>query len=203
MNAIVAGARTLSDTLSTALRLAAPSERNRSSVCRWWVNHTPSRVPVPTWSSRRSRSCTCRDACARLREARRRRKWKRLLNQAVMPARARRGCPVTRSPIASTIETTNPNGTSQSSVPTRVRREEHAHPAARDARRRRAGRSARAPRPPRGARHARRARPAPRAPASRARQQRSRSSAPGNVAGSNPPSAVKRSTRTSIVALVT
>ena len=39
-----------------------------------------------------------------------------------------------------------------------------------------------------------------RAPASRARQQRSMSSAPGNVAGSNPPSSWNRSARTSIAA---
>ena len=72
---------------------------------------------MPTWSSRRSRSCTCRADCARLRDARRRRKWKTLLNHAVMPARARRGWPVSRSPIASTIETMNPNGMSHSNVP--------------------------------------------------------------------------------------
>jgi hypothetical protein len=39
-----------------------------------------------------------------------------------------------------------------------------------------------------------------RAPASRARQHRSRSSAPGNAAGSNPPSSWKRSVRTSTAA---
>ena len=117
MNAIVAGARTPSDTLSTALLLAAPSERRRPSLCTWWLNHTLSRVPVPTWSSRRSRSCTCRASWARLRDARSRRKWKTLLNHAVIPARARRGWPVSRSPTASTIETMNPNGTSHSSVP--------------------------------------------------------------------------------------
>ena len=42
-----------------------------------------------------------------------------------------------------------------------------------------------------------------RAPASRARQHRSRSSEPGNVSGSNPPSSAKRSARTSIAALET
>ena len=56
-----------------------------------------------------------RDAWARRREPRSRRRCSRFENQLPMAARARRGRPVSRSPIASTNPTTKPNGTSHSS----------------------------------------------------------------------------------------
>ncbi len=109
---------------------------------------------------------------------------------------------MSRSPTASTNPTTNPTGTSQSSLcneydvnSTRTRDRASANSSGRSSRRRSVDASRWVARASGTTRI--------RAPASRARQHRSRSSAPGNVAGSNPSSVVKRSVRTSMTAVLT
>ncbi len=114
--AIAAGVRMPSDTESTALRDASPRVRKRVSVCMWWAMNAPRRAVLDTCNSRSSESCTVRSACARRREARSRRTWNRFENQLPTAARARRGRPIRTSPTASTNPTTNPTGTSHSSL---------------------------------------------------------------------------------------
>ena len=201
--ASAAGVRRPSDTDPTAERPRSPNDRSRSSVCTWCVKNAPRRVVLPTCSSRRSRSCTWRSACARLRDARHERKCKRFEIHAPMAARARRGRPVTRSPSASSEAHDDADGHQPHQREERVRREQDAHTACAPAQTRPAGRRGGAPPPPRGARHARRVRPARvrrrAGRASRGRGPRSRGRSPA----SNPPSCANRSTRTSIVAVVT
>ena len=116
---------------------------------RWWATNAPSRAVLDTCSSRSSESCTVRRACARRRDARRRRTWSRFENQLPIAARARRGRPTSRSPTASTNPTTNPTGTSHSSLcseydvnSTRTRQRASANSSGRSSRSRSVGRFA-------------------------------------------------------------
>ena len=182
---------------------ASPMVRSRVSVCRWCARNALSRAVLETCSSRSSESCTRRSCCARRRDG-----CRRAHVQEVGEPAADGGPRPARMPgeqVAERLDEADhePERHQPQQPPERVRREQHPHARAGRARTRRAGR--RGARSSAASRCATRASGATRtrAPASRARQQRSRSSAPGNVAGSKPSSSSNRSVRTNIAAVVT